>query len=102
MGALQKCLTFGRASRSAGKCEIRQGILIHGFRIILCWFLYRTDKIIERPVPFHLPFENKNPARFRESSFPGDDPSVLEIPGTREDLLDLGNFDEVLQFVRSR
>ena len=97
-----KCFTFGRAGRSAGKDEIRQGIRVHGLRVILGGFLNGTSEVIERPFPSHLPFENEDPVRFRESSFLGDDPGVLEIPGAREDLLDLGDFDEMLQLIWGR
>lgn len=41
------CLTFGRAGRSAGKYEIRQGVLVHGFDTILCWLLNRANEIVE-------------------------------------------------------
>ena len=94
--------TFGRAGRSAGKDEICQGVLVHGLRVILCGFLNGTNEVIERPFPIHLSFEDENPLRFRESSFLGDDPGVLEIPWAREDLPDLGNFDKVFQLVWGR
>jgi len=98
----EKRLTFGRAGRSAGKYEICQGILIHGFRIILSGFLDGTNEIIERSFPFHLSFKNENPIRFRESSLLGGNPCSLEIPRTREDLSYLGDFDEVLHLIWSR
>ena len=94
--------TFGRAGRSAGEGEIRQGVLAHGLCVILCGFFDGTNEVIERPVPFHLSFEDEDPVRFRESSLFGDDPGVLEILQARKDLRDPGDFDEVFQFVWSR
>ena len=57
---VQKC-TFGQAGRSAGKHEVRRGILIHDFRVILSRFFDGTNEIIERPFPFHLSFKNEDP-----------------------------------------
>jgi len=90
---LRRRFTFGRAGRSARKDEICQGVFTHVFHIIICRFLDGSNEIIERPVPFHLSFENENPVRLRETSFLGDDPGILKIPRARKDLSDLGDLD---------
>ena len=92
---LRKCVTFGRAGRSARKDEICQGVFTDGFHVILRGFINGTNEVIKRPVPLPLSFENENPIRLRESCFLGDDPGVLKIPQARKDLPDPGYSDQV-------
>ena len=56
-----KNFTFGRTSCPTGKEEVRQGVLAHGFRVILCGFLDGTNEVIKRSIPFHTSFDNEDP-----------------------------------------